>query len=361
MNTYKVIGLMSGSSMDGVDLAYCEFVYNNRVWSYDIKAAETIPYDEKWRVRLSQLYKQPIEIYPKTDAYYGRYLGMLIRQFIKTNNLTVDFIASHGHTIFHQPESGFTAQIGDGAAISAETGLPVVNNFRNMDVILGGQGAPLVPIGDKLLFSEYDACLNLGGIANISFTQNEAVKAFDICPCNIVFNRIARWLEVPYDSGGEIAKSADADDILLNELNQLPFYKITAAKSLGREWINSDFWPIVKKHLDISEQEKMATLSEHIASQIAHTINEKESKKVLLTGGGAYNSFLIEKIRRKTNAEIVIPSNEIVNYKEALIFAFLGILRLRNEVNSLSSVTGARHDSIGGALYGNFKRLCDKE
>lgn len=357
MNAYKVIGLMSGSSMDGVDLAYCEFVYNDGAWNYDIKAAETIPYDEKWRVRLSQLYKQPIEIYPKTDAFYGRYLGMLIRQFIKTHNLTVDFIASHGHTIFHQPESGFTAQIGDGAAISAETGLPVVNNFRNMDVILGGQGAPLVPIGDKLLFAEYDACLNLGGIANISFTQHDAVKAFDICPCNIVLNRVARWLELPYDNGGEIARSGEVDDILLNELNQLPFYQITAAKSLGREWINSDFWPIVKKHLDISEAEKMATLSEHIASQIAQTINEKEAQKVLLTGGGAFNTFLIEKIRSKTKAEIVIPSNEIVNYKEALIFAFLGILRMRNEVNSLRSVTGARHDSIGGALHGNFKAL----
>jgi anhydro-N-acetylmuramic acid kinase len=166
---------------------------------------------------------------------------------------------------------------------------------------------------------------------------------------------VARWLELPYDNGGEIARSGEVDDILLNELNQLPFYQITAAKSLGREWINSDFWPIVKKYLDISEAEKMATLSEHIATQIAQTINEKEVKKVLLTGGGAFNTFLIEKIRSKTEAEIVIPSNEIVNYKEALIFAFLGILRMRNEVNSLSSVTGAMHDSIGGALHGNFK------
>ncbi len=359
MNAYKVIGLMSGSSMDGVDIAFCEFVCNDGKWTYEIKAAETIPYDEKWRIRLSQLYKQPIETYPKTDAFYGRYLGMLIRQFIKSHSLTVDFIASHGHTIFHQPESGFTAQIGDGAAISAETGLPVVNNFRNMDVILGGQGAPLVPIGDKLLFAEYDACLNLGGIANISLTINDGIKAFDICPCNIVLNRVARWLEKPFDNGGEIARSGEADDILLNELNQLPFYQIAAAKSLGREWINSDFWPIVKKHLDISEEEKMATLSEHIATQIAHTINHKEAKKVLLTGGGAFNTFLIEKIHSKTKAEIIIPSNELVNYKEALIFAFLGILRVRNEVNSLKSVTGARQDSIGGALHGNFKKLVE--
>lgn len=359
MNAYKVIGLMSGSSMDGVDIAFCEFVCNDGKWTYEIKAAETIPYDEKWRIRLSQLYKQPIEIYPKTDAFYGRYLGMLIRQFIKTHSLTVDFIASHGHTIFHQPENGFTAQIGDGAAISAETGLPVVNNFRNMDVILGGQGAPLVPIGDKLLFAEYDACLNLGGIANISLTINDGIKAFDICPCNIVLNRVARWLEKPFDNGGEIARSGEVDDVLLNELNQLPFYQIAAAKSLGREWINSDFWPIVKKHLDISEEEKMATLSEHIATQIAHTINEKDAKKLLLTGGGAFNTFLIEKIRNKTKAEIIIPSNELVNYKEALIFAFLGILRLRNEVNSLKSVTGAKQDSIGGALHGNFKKLVE--
>lgn len=357
MNKYRVIGVMSGSSMDGVDLAYCEFELINNNWEYKIVAAQTIPYDEKWRVRLSQLYKQPIEIYPKTDAFYGRYLGQLVKKFVQEHNLIVDFVASHGHTIFHQPEQGFTAQIGCGAGLNAESGLPVVANFRNIDVMLGGQGAPLVPIGDKFLFTEYDACLNLGGISNISFSNQQGITAFDISPCNIVLNRVARWLKLPFDDGGKIAASAEIDPDLLEELNELPFYRKKGAKSLGREWINSSFWPVVKRYLDTSEAEKMATLAEHIAIQIAAVLNDYNIQKILVTGGGAFNTFLIETLQKKTSCQIVIPEATLVNYKEALIFAFLGILRLRNENNILSSVTGASRDSIGGALYGNFNKI----
>lgn len=357
MNKYRVIGVMSGSSMDGVDIAYCEFELVNTTWEYKIVAAQTIPYDEKWRVRLSQLYKQPIEIYPKTDAFYGRYLGQLVKKFVQEHKLTVDFVASHGHTIFHQPEQGFTAQIGCGAGLNAESGLPVVANFRNIDVMLGGQGAPLVPIGDKFLFTEYDACLNLGGISNISFENVQGITAFDISPCNIVLNRVARWLKLPFDDGGKIAASAEVDPELLAELNELTFYQKKGAKSLGREWINSSFWPVVKNYLDTSEPEKMATLVEHIATQIATVLNDYNIQKILVTGGGAFNTFLIETLQKKTNCQIVIPEATLVNYKEALIFAFLGILRLRNENNILSSVTGASRDSIGGALYGNFNTI----
>jgi anhydro-N-acetylmuramic acid kinase len=205
MQSYQVIGLMSGSSMDGVDLACCEFSNKDNNWEYRIIAAETIPYDEKWRVRLSQLYKQPIDLYAKTDAFFGRYLGILIKNFIQKHQIKPQLVASHGHTIFHQPLAGFTAQIGDGAAISAMCGLPVVNGFRNMDLAFGGQGAPLVPVGDKFLFPKEEACLNLGGIANISFSKDDKIKAFDISPCNIVMNRIARWLGQSFDAEGRIA------------------------------------------------------------------------------------------------------------------------------------------------------------
>lgn len=348
---------MSGSSMDGVDIAYCEFELNNNAWSYKIVAAQTIPYEEKWRVRLSQLYKQPIEIYPKTDAFYGRYLGQLVKKFIHENSLTVDFVASHGHTIFHQPDLGYTAQIGCGAGISAESNLPVINNFRAIDVMLGGQGAPLVPIGDQVLFNEYDACLNLGGISNISYKSNNQTLAFDISPCNIVLNRVARWLKLPFDNEGKIAASAEIDAQLLEELNHLPFYKKSGAKSLGREWINEAFWPIVKSYLDTSEAEKMATLVAHISEQIALVLNQNQLKKVLVTGGGAFNIFLVESIKSKTTCEIIVPNNMLINYKEALLFAFLGVLRVRNEVNILNSVTGATKNSIGGALHGNFSPL----
>ncbi len=357
--TYRVIGVMSGSSMDGVDLAYCEFSYTGNQWHYAIKGAQTFPYDEKWRIRLSQLYQQYIEVFPKTHAFYGRYIGQLIKQFVAENNLVADLVSSHGHTIFHQPAAGFTAQIGDGAAISAGCGLPVVCDFRSMDLALGGQGAPLVPIGDKLLFAGYEACLNLGGIANISFAGDEQgnMRAFDISPCNIVLNRVARWLGQAYDDGGNIAAGAEVDPILLAKLEALPYYQLKGAKSLGREWINDTFWPVIKSFIDTSEQEKMATLARHIANRIAEVINESGVQKVLVTGGGTFNAHLIALIRKQISAELLIPDDNMVNFKEALIFAFLGVLRVTNQVNVLNSVTGSKQNHIAGALYGDYSKL----
>ncbi len=341
--------------MDGVDITFCEFIYENNKWTFDIKEAKTIPYDNNWTVRLSQLHKQPIHLYPKTDAFYGRYLGKITKQFIDENNLEVDFISSHGHTIFHQPENGFTAQIGCGAGINAKTNLPVINNFRTIDVQLGGQGAPLVPIGDKYLFSEYNACLNLGGFANISF--KETGKAFDICPCNIVMNLLANELDLAFDNEGEIAANGIINNELLLALNNIDFYKKQGAKSLGIEWVNNQFLPILNGFENILLADKMATLSEHIAMQIATVLNTNNIENVLVTGGGAFNSVLINNIKNKTKTEIIIPNSKIINFKEALIFAFLGVLRIKNEINILKTVTGAKTDSMGGALYGNFSKL----
>ncbi len=355
MDKYKVIGLMSGTSMDGVDIAYCEFELINDSWNFEIKQAQTIPYDENWLVRLSQLHNQPIHLYPKTDAFYGRYLGKTTKQFIEENNLVVDFISSHGHTIFHQPENGFTAQIGCGAGISSESNLPVVNNFRSLDVMLGGQGAPLVPIGDFLLFEKYDACLNLGGIANISLKKPQ--KAFDISPCNMVLNIIANEFDLPFDHEGEIAASGNINHELILALNDLDFYRKEGAKSLGIEWVKKEFWPIIAGFSSISDADKMATLSEHIAMQIAIILNTNNIENVLVTGGGTFNHFLINKIKSKTKTTIIIPDLNTINFKEAMIFAFLGVLRMRNEINILKSVTGAVNNSIGGALHGNFSKL----
>ena len=346
---------MSGTSMDGVDIAYCEFLHENQKWSFTIKEAKTVPYDQNWLVRLSQLHKQPIHLFPKTDAFYGRYLGKIINQFIKDYNLQADFIASHGHTIFHQPENGFTAQIGCGAGISAECGLPVVNNFRVIDVLLGGQGAPLVPIGDQFLFANYDACLNLGGFSNISFRNSQ--KAFDISPCNMAFNLLANELNLPFDENGNIAANGSINVVLLNALNNIDFYRKYNAKSLGIEWFNQSFLPILKQFECESIEDKMATISLHIAQQIAKVINAENIDNVLVTGGGAHNKILIQNIQALTKTQIIIPDSLTINYKEALIFAFLGVLRIRNEVNILKSVTGAVSNSIGGALHGNFSRL----
>lgn len=361
---YNVLGIMSGSSMDGVDLALCELQEDGGQWAYRIVEAETIPYDSKWRIRLSQLRKQTPAIYAKTDTFYGLYLGSLVNQFIKKHNVKVDLIASHGHTVFHQPESGFTAQVGAGSSLHGSTGLPVVSDFRTVDVALGGQGAPLVPMGDTLLFANYDACLNLGGFCNITATSNGSLTAFDICPGNIVLNRIARNLGKDYDHNGEIALSGSINYDLLKKLNELPFYTKTGAKSLGREWINSEFWPIVREYEKTNKQEDlMKTLADHIAGQIAKTIdaltdNQPEGYKILVTGGGTYNEALIDLMRTHSDAEFVIPEDKnIIEYKEALIFALLGLLRVKNQTNVLSAATGSKADNIGGALYGNFSSL----
>lgn len=365
MKTYRVLGVMSGTSMDGVDLACCELTSENGTWSYRIIKGETIPYDEKWRVRLSQLRKQTAIVYVKTHTFYGHYLGGLCADFLQRNGLEVDFISSHGHTVFHQPEAGYTAQVGDGSAIHAVTGLPVISDFRLVDVALYGQGAPLVPIGDKLLFPEYDFCLNLGGFANLS-TESEGKRvAFDVAPCNIVLNRIARNLGKEYDEDGKIAASGAINYELLKELDALPFYQDFKPKSIGREWINASFWPIVRGFdgSKVPQENIMKTLVDHISGQIADAVehyapSDISRKRILVTGGGAYNQTLIEHIRSQNDAQVEVPEDKLlIEYKEALIFALLGVLRLRQENNALASVTGAKRDSVGGAMWGDFKTV----
>jgi len=363
MKTYKVIGIMSGSSMDGVDLAYCEFSQENGKWNYEIKESETIPYDDKWRVRLSQLRKQSTLVYVKTDVFYGHYLGQLVNSFCKKNNLNPDFISSHGHTVFHYPEIKITAQVGDGASLSAITGLPVVSDFRRYDVAKGGQGAPLVGIGDKHLFSEYDYCINLGGFANISGKdKNNNLTAFDICACNILLNRVARDMGYKYDENGQIAEKGSIHFDLLSELNQIEYYSLPYPKSLNRDWINQEFWHVVREYSELENQDKMKTLVDHIAFQISNSIDtlagdNGKGKKILVSGGSAYNKTLIEHLRSLTEAEIIIPSSQIIDYKEALIFAFIGVLRIQNEVNTLGEFTGANSNSVSGGLHGDFSKL----
>lgn len=355
MKTVNVIGVMSGTSMDGLDLAYCTYTQTAKGWSYAIHCAETIPYDKKWLVRLMELPKQPIHLYAKTDAFYGKYIGIQVQQFLVKNKITgVDLIASHGHTIFHQPDAGFTAQIGSGATIYAETGIPTVCDFRSVDVALGGQGAPLVPIGDELLFNEYDACLNLGGFANISYKKNEIRLAFDICACNIVLNKVAQQGGLDYDENGTMAREGNVVIDLLNELNGLSFFTQKGAKSIGREWVEEEIWPVVSKYKIVLE-DLLATLVEHIAMQLAIVVKEAGVETLLITGGGAYNNYLIERMNDLVACNLTLASRELIEFKEALIFGLLGVLRVQNESNSLASVTGAKRNSIGGCLYGPLR------
>ena len=341
---------MSGTSLDGLDIAYCSFKQEKGKWHFNIKKAVTIKYSSEWLKKLSTAPKLSSIQLLQLHNDFGDYLGTCVNRFIKESKINkVDFVSSHGHTIFHQPEKHFTFQLGNGAAIAAKCNLPVISDFRSLDVLLGGQGAPLVPIGDKLLFPEYDFCLNLGGIANISFESKKKRLAFDICPVNIVLNHLASLLNKEYDKDGLIAASGKVDPKLLNSLNALNYYKQAFPKSIGREWVEDDFLPILNKS-NISVKDKIATVTEHIATQITKVLYGKKGK-VLVTGGGAFNKHLVQRMGKKTSLKLIMPGNELVNYKEALVFALLGVLKWRGEVNCLKSVTGARENNSGGSIY----------
>ncbi|AYN01710.1 anhydro-N-acetylmuramic acid kinase [Chryseobacterium sp. 3008163] len=345
---FQAIGLMSGTSLDGLDICLAKFEKQNSVWEFEILQAETLLYSEKWENQLRNSIHLSAEELLELHSEYGFYLGKAVKSFIEKYNLeNIDVIASHGHTVFHQPQKKFTLQIGDGRAIKIETGLPVVYDFRSQDVLMGGNGAPLVPIGDELLFSEYDACLNLGGFSNISLKLNDKRIAFDIAPVNIVLNKLAQNFNQNFDVNGYLAKQGKIDTELLNKLHSLDFYTQSHPKSLGIEWCNGNIFPLFES---LDSKDILATFTEHAAEQISKIFNQYQLNKVLFTGGGTYNSYLIEKIKEKTNSEIIIPEKEIIDFKEALIFAFMGVLRMSGEINVLSSATGSSSDHSSGVV-----------
>ncbi len=345
-----IIGVMSGTSLDGIDIAYVSITQDDS-YDFSIHQAETIPYTDKEREVLQKAFHSSAEELQKIDVWYGTFLGRTIQDFIQRNQITkLDFIASHGHTIFHNPAENYTLQIGNGAEITAITGYKTICNFRIQDIALGGQGAPLVPIGDRHLFTDYKYCLNIGGFANISFEQENERIAFDICPANIVLNHYVKHLGLPYDDGGKIASTGKIHTPLLEKLNELPFYQNEEPKSLGFEFVKDVIFPIIDEY-QLSTEDILCTFIEHIATQISFKITSDKNHKMLITGGGAYNQFLVNRIQEKTETKCVIPSPTIIDYKEALIFAFLGFLKDLGQVNCLKSVTGARKDHSSGVVY----------
>ncbi|HDO27471.1 MAG TPA: anhydro-N-acetylmuramic acid kinase [Bacteroidetes bacterium] len=347
----KVLGIMSGSSMDGIDLAFCEFHpgQNNR-WHFKIIKAETLPFPRKWQNILSKLPSLKAKKLIEYHLAFGRFLGKTTTKFLNNHSLSPDFIASHGHTIFHRPQKGFTFQLGYGQAIATVTGKVVVSDFRTNDILLGGQGAPLVPIGDELLFPEYDLCLNLGGIANISYRKEGRRRAFDICPANQILNYLSRKNGRAYDHEGKMAQKGKVNNSLLKRLNTDPYYSLSYPKSLGNDYVRKKFIRIIEEYDDTVEN-KLRTSVEHIAGQVHHAALTHPPGRMLVTGGGAFNTFLIERIKQLTGHEIIIPDETLVHFREALIFAFMGVLRIRNEVNCLASVTGASKDSSCGVIF----------
>ena len=345
---YFIIGLMSGTSLDGIDLVYVQFDKKGHK-NFRILASDTISYTDDWKEKLQTAIHFSEEYLLKLDVEYGELLGTEINLFIKKNEISnIDFIASHGHTVLHQPDKGITLQIGNGKVISEITNQKVVYDFRTQDVTLGGQGAPLVPIGDELLFANYDYCVNLGGFANVSFKENESRIAFDICPVNIVLNHYVQKLGFEYDDKGQIAETGKINYELLENLNALEFYKKAAPKSLGLEWVQAIIFPLIDK-MEHDIPTILRTFIEHSAIQIGKIIHN--NKSVLITGGGVFNNFLMGRIEFYAEIKIKIQSTELINYKEALIFAFLGVLRVENQVNCLRSVTGAKKDHSSGVIF----------
>ncbi len=368
---YRAIGLMSGSSLDGLDIAFVEFQEQGGKWSYEILQAECYAYSDEWVAKLKDAINLSARDYQLLHSEYGHYTGQQVNKFIDKHQLhfKVAVIASHGHTTFHMPDKKMTAQLGDGAAIAAETKLPVVSDLRSLDVAFGGQGAPIVPIGEKMLMSEYDYFLNIGGIANISFSspslkgeggRGDEATAFDVCPANRVLNMLVNELGMEYDDGGQIAASGTANEALLEKLNALAYYKLPYPKSLANDFGTDIVYPIVKQS-GLEIKDAVRTYTEHIVLQISNAINtlannklQTTNHKLLTTGGGAFNTFLIQRLSdslKQMEIEVIVPDKKLVNFKEALIMAFIGVLRWRQEYNVLSSVTGAVRASIGGALW----------
>ncbi len=349
-----VIGVMSGTSLDGIDVTEITFSTTNNKWSFQLGVCKTYGYSQSWEDRLRSapsLSSKELEILNKE---YTQYLASVINQFISEYNLTeIDAVCSHGHTILHQPHNGFTLQIGNLPELATLLQKKVVCDFRVADVALGGQGAPLVPIGDQLLFPDYDYCINFGGFANISFEKNKKMIAYDICPVNVVLNTYALKLGKAYDAEGNLAKSGKVHESLLKTLNRLPFYEILPPKSLGIEWVNKVIFPLIESY-DVEPHDVLRTFTVHVAQCVGRSLEQASNKrelKVLITGGGVYNTFLVNQIKKYTTATIVIPIPQLVEYKEALIFGLLGVLKLKDKVNVLASVTGAMRDHSSGNIF----------
>jgi anhydro-N-acetylmuramic acid kinase len=353
-NNFKVIGLMSGTSLDGLDIAYTHFVKNKGRWSFSLLKSTTVRYSSAWTKKLSTAQHLSGEELAELDSEYGQFLGKASRDFIKKNRLKVDFIASHGHTIFHQPQKKFTYQLGNGNALHAACGVPVVFDFRSLDVMRGGEGAPLVPAGDKFLFAEYDVCLNLGGIANLSRDVSGKRVAFDICFTNMGLNYLTSKIGKEFDKDGAMSSDGEIDMAMLKKLEAVYSGFRKRRPSLGREIFEERVRPILDDPT-IKLNDKLRTMTVSSAKEIALAISSQKKRcNVLCTGGGAFNSFFISQLLDQCgdNITLIIPDSDVIKFKEAIVFAFLGALRVRGEANCLKSVTGASSDSCAGSVVG---------
>lgn len=345
---YKVAGLMSGTSGDGLDVALCSFSCHEGIWNFQIRYAVTVPFPDDIRMMIFDAHRVQGADLIKYDIAFGAWCGNMARKICREQQFEPLLVASHGHTVFHAPEKGLTLQIGHGGTLASQCGFPVVYDFRSADVAKGGQGAPLVPVGDHLLFPGFSACLNIGGIANISFEKDHSRVAYDVVPVNMVLNALSRRVQLPFDAGGSVAASGALIPELLEKLNNLPYFSQPLPKSLAREWVEKEVFPLLKADYPVGDL--LHTYSVHAAQQIAGTVNNQSVTNVLITGGGAYNTFLINQISLLTDTKLILPDPEVIEFKEAMVFAFLGLLRWLGEINIYKTVTGATDDHCAGSV-----------
>jgi anhydro-N-acetylmuramic acid kinase len=352
-NKIEILGLMSGTSLDGLDIAHVSFEFHGHKIQYKLQHAHTYSLNDSLLVELQHATKMSADQLLNLDKQLGRFFAECVHRFMdehQLKNSQIDAISSHGQTIFHQPQNGFTHQIGCGSTIAFHTGIPVINDFRNLDVIAGGQGAPLVPLGDFELFAnEADSFLNLGGFANISFKKNNSIHAFDISPANLPSNLLMQQIGELYDRDGQKAKAGELNQELLSALNALPFYVSKGPKSLGTEWLHSAYMPLLNQ--SDSLENNLRTHTEHVAIQVAHILNKESLSSVYITGGGAKNTFFVERLSQHYKGKCVIPDNQIIDFKEAIVFAFLGARYLREETTNVPSVTGATLELCTGVYH----------
>ncbi len=373
---YQALGLMSGSSLDGLDIAWVRFDMTSPpsaqkpIDGWELLGAETMLFSDKWISRLAHLPQQSALTLAQTHTYFGHYMAELVNDFLERRQIEPDFIASHGHTVFHHPDKMMTTQIGDGAALAALTGYPVVSDFRTHDVALRGEGTPIAPAADRYLFEGFDFYLNIGGIANISCRMPNRIIAFDVAPANQIFNRLANLLEKPYDHNGDLAASGHTDTDLLAILDENPYFARLYPKSMDNQWISNKVFPAYRQ-MDSSVEDQLHTACRHLAIQTGRAIRQiiqreglnKPAYQMLVTGGGAFNGFLMkimeEHCNKDMNLTIHLPRPDIIQFKEAILMALMGLLRVRNLPNCLASVTGAGRDSIGGAVFQGYRKIID--
>ena len=345
---FNVIGIMSGTSCDGLDIAYCSYWMDNGKWQYELINKSFTPYDPVMSEKLLKSSKLSSYDLKKLDIELGELISTNILSLIKNHSIKPFLISSHGHTVLHNPAEKITLQIGNPLIISNKTKIKVITNFRELDVLTGGQGAPLVPYGDKHLFSENDYCINIGGIVNISNLKSKIITAYDVCPANIILNKYSRAMGLEYDKNGSIASKAKKINSLFNKLNNLGYYNIDGPKSLDIDLIEKEFFPLLKGY---AHEDILCTTIHHIAYQINKSLGSKNNN-VLLTGGGVFNTFLLKKIKsyNKLNNNFIVPNSDIVSFKEAIIFGYLGLLRYLNYENISKTVTGSKNSSSSGTI-----------